>query len=50
MDRGVWWATVHMVTESDTTEQLNTFTSSFTRYVTLGILLFFLGSLFLVKS
>ena len=24
MDRGVWWATVHGVTESDTTEQLST--------------------------
>ena len=48
MDRGVWWATVHRVTELDTTVQLNT--SSFTRYVTLGILLFFLGSLSLVKS
>ena len=23
MDRGVWWATVHGVTESDMTEQLN---------------------------
>ena len=23
MDRGVWWATVHGVTELDTTEQLN---------------------------
>ena len=23
MDRGVWWATVPRVTESDTTEQLN---------------------------
>ena len=22
MDRGAWWATVHVVTESDTTKQL----------------------------
>ena len=28
MDRGTWWATVHGVTkESDTTEQLSTFTA-----------------------
>ena len=50
MDRGVWWAIVHRVTELDATVQLNSFTSSFTRYVTLGTLLFFLGCLFLVKS
>ena len=24
MDRGAWWATAHVVTELDTTEQLNT--------------------------
>ena len=24
MDRGAWWATVHVVTESDMTEQLRT--------------------------
>ena len=26
MDRGAWWATVHVVTESDTTDVTNTFT------------------------
>ena len=26
MDRGTWWATVHGVTESDTTEQLSNYT------------------------
>ena len=25
MDRGVWWATVHGITELDMTEQFNTF-------------------------
>jgi len=28
MDRGVWWATVHRVTESDTTDYLSTHTCS----------------------
>ena len=29
MDRGAWWATVHVVAESDTTEATNTFTFTF---------------------
>ena len=35
MDRGAWWATAHVVAESDTTEQL---TLSFSPYVALCLL------------
>ena len=34
-DRGAWWATVHVVTESDTTERPSLFT--FTDSITTGI-------------
>ena len=32
MDRGTWWATVHGITESDTTEQLALTYLTFSRY------------------
>ena len=34
MDRGAWWAAVHVITESDTTELLTTKISSTRKYVT----------------
>ena len=37
MDRGTWRATVHGVTELDTTERLNSSSSSFLHIVTRGM-------------
>ena len=34
MNRGDWWATVHLVTESDTTEQLTPFFHFQTNFAT----------------
>ena len=42
MDRGVWWAIMLGVTESDTTEQLN---NSFVREVRLAYILLDIGSI-----
>ena len=38
MDRGAWWATVHVVAESDTTDVTNTLTFTLTTALDGGFL------------